>query len=62
MINYNFVVELRSTCKGVCDFDDPKEFDDPQFFDDPKWISIGSMDFDNPQVYGDASIVDGHVF
>ena len=34
------------------DFDDQKEFDDPQVFD-PKRISIGSMDFDNPRVYGD---------
>ena len=30
-------------------------------FDDPKGISIGSMDFDNPKVYGDTSIFDGLV-
>ena len=35
--------------------------DDPQIFDDPKGISIGSMDFDNPKVYGDTSIADGLV-
>ena len=40
---------------------DPKEFDDPQAFDDPTEISIGSMDFDNPKVYGDTSIFDGLV-
>ena len=40
---------------------DPKEFNDPQVFDDPKGISIGSMDFDNPKVYGDTSIFDGLV-
>ena len=39
----------------------PKEFDDPQVFDDPKGISIGSMDFDNPKVYGYTSIFDGLV-
>ena len=38
-----------------------KEFDDPQFFDNPKGISIGSMDFDNPKVFGDTSITDGLV-
>ena len=31
MINYNFVLVLRSTCKGVCGFDDPKEFGDPKY-------------------------------
>ena len=31
-------------------------------FDDPKGISNGSMDFDNPKVYGEASIFDGLVF
>ena len=35
------------------------EFDDPQAFDDPKGISVKSMDFDNPKVYGDTSIFDG---
>ena len=30
----------------------------PQAFNDPKGISIRSMDFDNPKVYGDASIFD----
>ena len=54
-------------------FDYPKEFDDPQVSDglikvisnesmdynDPKGISIGSMDIDNPKVYGDTSIFDG---
>ena len=39
----------------------PKEFDDPQVFDDPKGISIGSMNFDNPKVYGDTSIFNGLV-
>ena len=34
---------------------------DHQVFDDPKGISIGSMDFDNPKVYGDTSIFDGLV-
>ena len=33
-----------------------KEFDDPQVFDNQKGISIGSMDFDNPKVFGDTSI------
>ena len=42
-------------------FKDLKEFDDPQLFDDPKENSIGSMDFDNPKVYGDTSIFDGLV-
>ena len=31
-------------------------------FDNPKGISIGSMDFDNPKVYGDTSFTDGLVF
>ena len=35
------------------------EFVDPKVFDDPKGISIGSMDFDCPKVYGDTSIFDG---
>ena len=39
-----------------------KEFDDPQVFDDPKGISIVSMDFDNPKVYGDTSIFDDLVW
>ena len=39
----------------------PKEFDDAQVFDDPKGISIGSRDFDNPEVCGDTSISDGLV-
>ena len=30
-----------------------------QVFNDLKVISIGSMDFDNPKVYGDTSIFDG---
>ena len=38
-----------------------KEFDDPQVFDNQKGISIGSMDFDNPKVFGDTSITDGFV-
>ena len=42
-------------------FNDPEEFYDPQLFDDPKEISIGSMDFDNSKVCGDASIFDGIV-
>ena len=40
------------------DFNDPKEFDNPNVFDDPKGFLIGSMNFDNPKVYGDASITD----
>ena len=44
------------------DFNDPKEFDDiSPISPDPKRISIGSMDFDNPKVYGDTSIFDGIV-
>ena len=39
---------------------DPKKFDDSQVFDDLKEISIGSMDFDNPKVYGDTSILGSH--
>ena len=35
--------------------------DDPEEFDYPKVISIGSMNFDNPKVYGDTSIFDGLV-
>ena len=30
-------------------------------FADPKEISIGSMDFDNPKVFGDTSLFDGFV-
>ena len=41
------------------DFNDPKEFDDPQTRDDQKGISIESMDFDDPKVYGDNSIFHG---
>ena len=37
------------------------QFDDPQVFDDPKELSIGSMDFYNPNFYGDTSIFDGLV-
>ena len=33
----------------------------PQVIDDPKGTSIGSMDFDNPKVYGDITILDGLV-
>ena len=40
---------------------DPKKFDDSQVFDDLKEISIGSMDFDNPKLYGDTSIFNGLV-
>ena len=43
---------LKVNSNECVDFDDQKEFDDPQVFD-PKRISIGSMDFDNPRVYGD---------
>ena len=57
------------------DLNGPKEFDDPQLFNDPsysmipaiqwspaiRWL-IGSMDFDNPKVYGDTSFTDGLVF
>ena len=35
-----------------------KKFEDPQVFDDPNGISIGSMNFDSPKVYGDTSIFD----
>ena len=34
------------------DFNDPKEFDNLNVFDDPKGFLIGSMNFDNPKVYG----------
>ena len=34
----------------------PREFYDPQVFDDPKVISNGSIDFENPKVYGDTNI------
>ena len=43
------------------DFNDPKKFDDPQVFIDPKAISIGSIDLDNPKVFGDTFIFDGLV-
>ena len=43
------------------DFNDPKEFDDHQVFKDPKGISIGSMDFDIPKVFGETSIFDSLV-
>ena len=56
------------------DFNDPKELDDPNYLMLPaiRWSpaiwwspaiqwSIGSMDFDNPKVYGDTSIADGLV-
>ena len=33
-----------------------------KFFHDPEGILIESMDFDNPEVYGDTSIFDGLVF
>ena len=52
---------LEVISKEYADFYDPKKFDDPQVFDDPKEISIGSMDFDNPKLYGDTSIFDGLV-
>ena len=38
------------------DFNDPKEFDDILVSHDPKGISIGSMDFDYPKVFGTTSI------
>ena len=38
------------------------EIDDPQVFDNPEGISIGSMDLDDPKVYGNTSIFDGLVF
>ena len=34
----------------------------PQVLDDPKRISIGSMDFENPNVNGDTPIFDGLIF
>ena len=43
------------------DFNDPEKFDDSQVFYDLKGISIGSINFDNPKVYGDSSIFDGLV-
>ena len=33
---------------------DPKECGDPQVFDDPKEIAIGSMDFNDPKIYGES--------
>ena len=44
------------------DINHPKEFDDPQVFDDSKETSIGSMDFDNPKVYGVSSMFDVLVY
>ena len=44
------------------DFNDPREFDDPQVSDDPKGSSIGSMNFNNPKVYGDTSPFIGLAF
>ena len=41
-------------------FNERKEFDYPQVLN-PKGISIGSMDFKNPKVYGEPSILDGLV-
>ena len=38
------------------EFDDTKVFNDPQVFEYPKVISNGSMDLDNPKVYGDTII------
>ena len=63
MIQKNLMIPLVSDSlevlsKEYADFYDPKKFDDPQVFDDPKEISIGSMDFDNPKLYGDTSIFD----
>ena len=43
------------------DFKDPMKFVDPQVYFDPNGILIGSMDFDNPKVYGDTSVSDGLV-
>ena len=43
------------------DFNDPKKFHDPQVFNDPKAFSIGSIDLDNPKVFGDTFIFDGLV-
>ena len=42
-------------------FNDPREFDDLQVSDDPNEISIESMNFDDPKVYGDTLIFDGLV-
>ena len=52
---------LKVISSECVDFDDSKEFDDPKVFDDPKGISIGSMDVDNPKVYGVIPIFDGLV-
>ena len=43
------------------DLNDPKEFADPQVFNDPKGISIRTMDFYIPKVYGETSILDSLV-
>ena len=43
------------------DFNDPKDFDDHQVSKDPKGISIGSMVFDIPKVFGETSIFDSLV-
>ena len=63
-----FRFDNPQVCEGlkVCrnknmEFNDPKYFDDPQASNDPKGNSIGSMDFDNPKVYGYTSITDGLV-
>ena len=37
------------------------DFYDPKDFDDPKGISVNSLDFDNPKVYGGTAISDGLV-
>ena len=53
---------LKVLSNESMDFNDPKEFDDPHVLDDSKGITIGSMDFYNPKVYGDISIFNGLVF
>ena len=50
---------LKIISNESIDLNDPKEFDDPQVFDDPKGFSIGSMDLDNPKVYGNTCILVG---
>ena len=58
------ILTVRVDCVSneSMDFREMKEFNDSQVFNDPKEISIGSMNFDNPEVYSDTSIFDGLVF
>ena len=49
--------DLQVNSNESMNSNDPNEFDDPQLFNDPKEISFGSMDFDNPKVYGDGLVI-----